>query len=89
MKTRLKNKAEKKFDSNELENNKDEFLKTASEFASEFSDMEGDVYFSTYQKFQNSHWHYDRSLEVMAMKKVGDEWDYSKGITGAYRYRGI
>jgi hypothetical protein len=27
--------------------------------------------------------------EMSDMDKVGDEWDYPKGVTGVYRYRNI
>ena len=89
MKTRLKNKAEKEYDSKMLDESKEELAKLASEFASEFSECDGDVFYSTYQKFTNANWKYTQARDVINMTKVGESWDYENGIKGEFRYHGI
>ena len=89
MKTRLKNKAEKEYDSKMFDESKEELVKLASEFASEFSECDGDVFYSTYQKFTNANWKYTQARDVIKMTKVGECWDYENGITGEFRYHGI
>ena len=89
MKTRLKNKAEKEYDSQMFDESKEELVKVASEFASEFSECDGDVFYSTYQKFTNANWKYTQDRDVIKMTKVGECWDYENGITGEFRYHGI
>ena len=74
MKTRLKNKAEKEYDSKMFDESKEELVKLASEFASEFSECDGDVFYSTYQKFTNANWKYTQAVDVMKMSKVGKCW---------------
>ena len=87
MKPRLKTKAEKQYDSKMLDESKDELVKLASEFASEFTECDGDVFYSTYQKFTNANWKYTQAMDVIKMTKVGECWDYDQGITGEFKYR--
>ena len=89
MKTRLKNKAEKEYDSKMLDDSKEELVRAASEFASEFTEFEGDVFYSTYKKFTNSNWQCTQAMDVMKMPKVGPFWDWDKGVTGEFKYRDI
>ena len=89
MKVRNKNKKERGYDLLLLEAARTKFLDAASEFSSEFEEMDGDIYHSTFRKFNETNWMYCNQKEVSGMDKVGDEWDYSKGITGIYRYRNI
>jgi tRNA A37 N6-isopentenylltransferase MiaA len=87
MKTREKNKAEKLDDSNRLLQAEKAFQSSAIEFTNEFIDSEGNVLYATWQSAVDKKWEIERIKEIAAMAKVGDEWDYSNGITGAYRYR--
>ena len=87
MKTREKNKAEKLDDSNRLSEAEKAFQSSAIEFTNEFIDSEGNVLYSTWQSAVDKKWEIDRVKEIAAMPKVGDEWDYSNGVTGTYRYR--
>ena len=89
MKARSKNKKERDYDAKILGQATEKFLAAASKFASEFSEMEGEIFYSTFQKFNDANWTYSNMKEMSDMDKVGDEWDYSKGITGIYRYRNI
>ncbi len=89
MKTREKNKAEKLDDSNRLSEAEKAFQSFAIEFTNEFIDSEGNVLYATWQSAVDKKWEIDRVKEIAAMPKVGDEWDYSNGVTGTYRYRGI
>ena len=41
----------------------------------------------TFTDARDAAWEYEHVKEIAALPKVGDEWDYSKGITGVYRYR--
>ena len=87
MKTREKNKAEKLDDSNRLSEAEKAFQSSAIEFTNEFIDSEGNVLYATWQSAVDKRWEIDRVKEIAAMPKVGDEWDYSNGVTGTYRYR--
>jgi len=87
MKTRLKNKSEKLDDSNRLSEAEKAFQSSAIEFTNEFIDSEGNVLYATWQSAVDKKWEIDRVKEIAAMPKVGDEWDYSNGVTGTYRYR--
>ena len=89
MKARSKNKKERDYDAKVLGEASVKFLSAASNFANEFSEMEGEIFYSTFQKFNDANWTYSNMKEMSNMDKVGDEWDYSKGITGIYRYRNI
>jgi tRNA A37 N6-isopentenylltransferase MiaA len=89
MKTRLKNKAEKLDDSNRLSEAEKAFQSSAIEFTNEFIDSEGNVLYATWQSTVDKRWEIERIKEIAAMPKVGDEWDYSNGVTGAYRYRNV
>ena len=89
MKTRLKNKAEKQYDADEISKEASAFVKVASEFADEFTECGGDVYFATYQKFTSAKWSHDHAIEVSKMRQVGDMWDHDNGVTGIYRYHDL
>ena len=54
-----------------------------------FSECEGDVYYSMYRDFSNSVMHYEREKEIADMPKVSENWDWSEGVVGEFRYRGI
>jgi len=47
------------------------------------------VLYATWQSTADKRWEIERIKEIAAMTKVGDHWDYSKGITGVYRYRNV
>jgi len=89
MKTREKNKQEKLDDSNRLSEAKKAFQSSAVEFTNEFIDSEGNMLYATWQSTVDKRWEYERTKEIAAMPKVGDEWDYSEGITGVYRYHNV
>ena len=89
MKTRAKNKKEIEHDQQKLDASTKELADVANGFASEFAECDGDVFYSTYQKLQNAAWSYDREKEMSKMTKVGEEWEWQKGICGEYRYRDI
>jgi len=89
MKARSKNKKERDYDAKILEQATEKFLAAASIFANQFSDMEGEIFYSTFQKFNDAHWAYHNMKEMADMDKVGGEWDYPKGVTGIFRYRNI
>ncbi len=89
MKIREKNKTEKLDDSNRLSEAEKAFQSSAIEFTNEFIDSEGNVLYATWQSTVDKRWEIERIKEVAAMTKVGDEWDYSKGITGVYRYHNV
>ena len=87
MKTREKNKAEKLDDVNSLSQARKAFQSSAIVFTNEFIDTEGNVLYATWQSTVDKRWSVDRVKEIAAMPNVGDEWDYSNGVTGAHRYR--
>ena len=89
MKTRVKNKKEVEYDQKKLEKYTKELADIASSFADEFGECQGDVYYSSFMKLQNAAWSYDREKEMSKMTKVGEEWEWQKGICGEYRYRDI
>jgi len=89
MKIREKNKTEKLDDSNRLSEAEKAFQSSAIEFTNEFIDSEGNVLYATWQSAVDKKWEIERIKEIAAMPKVGDEWDYSNGVTGAYRYRNV
>lgn len=89
MKPRLKNKKEKEYDQAELNKAKYALAEEAVSFAQEFVECEGDVWYSSYKKFSNKAWEYEREKENSAMSKVGDTWDWENKVCGAYRYRDI
>jgi hypothetical protein len=89
MKIREKNKTEKLDDSNRLSEAEKAFQSSAIEFTNEFIDSEGNVLYATWQSTVDKRWEIERIKEIAAMPKVGDEWDYSNGVTGAYRYRNV
>ena len=89
MKIREKNKTEKLDDSNRLSEAEKAFQSSAIEFTNEFIDSEGNVLYATWQSTVDKRWEIERIKEIATMPKVGDEWDYSNGVTGAYRYRNV
>ena len=89
MKTRVKNKKEVEYDQKKLEKCTKELADIAVPFATEFVECGGDVFYATFQKLQNAAWSYDREKEMSKMTKVGEEWEWQKGICGEYRYRDI
>jgi len=89
MKPRSKNKKEKEYDSLQVEKAKDRLIKEAISFENMFSECEGDVYYSMYRDFSNSVMYYEREKEIAGMPKVSENWDWSEGVVGEYRYRGI
>jgi len=89
MKIREKNKTEKLDDSNRLSEAEKAFQSSAVEFTNEFIDSDGNVLYATWQSTVDKRWEIERIKEIAAMPKVGDEWDYSNGVTGAYRYRNV
>lgn len=89
MKTRLKNKDEKKHDAKMVNDAVDEFVKVAAEFADEFAECDGDVFYSSYQKFSAAKWRYAHDLEASKMTRVGESWDYENGVTGNYKYHDL
>ena len=89
MNVRKKNAKEKEFDQAELNKAKHDLAEQAISFAQEFVECEGDVWYSSYKKFSNKEWEYEREKENSAMPKVGDVWDWENKVCGAYRYRDI
>jgi hypothetical protein len=60
-----------------------------SEFFTEFAELDGDVFFSSYNKAGSAASHYEREKNISKMEKVGKDWDWQKGIIGDYRYNDI
>tara|TARA_R100000808_G_C2116105_1_gene128707 strand:- start:497 stop:766 length:270 start_codon:yes stop_codon:yes gene_type:complete len=89
MKPRSKNKKEKEYDNLQLEEAKNKLIKEAISFENMFSECEGDVYYSMYRDFSNSVMHYEREKEIADMPKVSENWDWSEGVVGEFRYRSI
>ena len=89
MKTRKKNTKEREYDQAELNKAKYALAEEAVSFAQEFVECEGDVFYSSYKKFSNKAWEYEREKENSAMSKVGDTWDWENKVCGTYRYRDI
>jgi|2_EtaG_2_1085320.scaffolds.fasta_scaffold00837_12 hypothetical protein len=89
MKVRNKSKKERDYDNLKLDEAKEKFLTESSSFAGEFAELEGDVFHSTVRSFNNAAWQYDHAKEIVDMTKVGDDWDWSKGIISCWRYRNV
>ena len=89
MNTRVKNKKEIEYDQQKLDISTKELADIANGFASEFAECEGNVFYSSYQRLQNAAWSYEQEKEMSKMTKVGETWDWQKGICGKYRYRDI
>ena len=89
MNVRKKNAKEREYDQAELNKAKYALAEEAISFAQEFVECEGDVWYSSYKKFSNKAWEYEREKENSAMSKVGDIWDWENKVCGAYRYRDI
>ena len=60
-----------------------------SEFFTEFVELDGDVFFSSYNKAGTAASTYEREKHISKMDKVGKDWDWGKGIVGDYRYNDI
>ena len=89
MNVRKKNAKEREYDQAELNKAKYALAEEAVSFAQEFVECEGDVWYSSYKKFSNKAWEYEREKENSAMSKVGDTWDWENKVCGVYRYRDI
>jgi hypothetical protein len=89
MKIRSKNAKEKEYDQTLMIKARRELAEEAVKFAQEFAECEGDVFYSSYKKFSNMAWHYEREKENAAMPKVGPTWDWENKVCGAYRYNEI
>ncbi len=89
MNTRVKNKKEIEYDQQKLDISTKELADIANGFASEFAECEGNVFYSSYQRLQNAAMRYEQEKEMSKMTKVGETWDWQKGICGEYRYRDI
>ena len=89
MKTRVKNKKEVEYDQKKLEKYTKELADIASIFADEFGECQGDVYYSSFMKLQNTAERYEQEKQMSKMAKVGDVWEWQEGICGEYRYRDI
>jgi hypothetical protein len=88
MKTRAKNKQEKFHDDNAVAHAKAALADHAVVYFNEHQEL-NDTMHRTFTDARDSAWEYEHVKEIAAMPKVGDEWDYSKGITGAYRYHDL
>ena len=86
MKTRLKNKAEKFHDDNAVAQAKTALADRTVAYFNEHQEL-NDTMHRTFTDARDAVWEYEHAKEIAAMPKVGDEWGYSKGITGVYRYR--
>jgi len=87
MKTRAKNKEEKFYDDNAVAHAKSALADHAVAYFNEHQEFGDDTMHRTFTDACGSAWEYERTKEIAAMPKVGDEWDYSNGVTGTYRYR--
>ena len=87
MKTRAKNKKELEYDQKSLTNSTKELADIGSHFLMEFAECGGDVFYSTFVKLQTASFKYDNAKDVISMSKVGEYWDYNKGVTGEFKYR--
>ena len=86
MNTRKKTKIEAQFDHDEVDETQAALNVAYKDFVSEFMEMEGDVLYSTFTKVNNAMHLHDRSVDYAAMKKVGDTFDFEKGVVGKWRY---
>ena len=86
MKTRLKTKAEHIYDKSQLERAEKDFMRGSQNFFGEYVDCEGDVWHSTYQKTLTLYEDLCHEQRIEKHLRVGDSWDWDKGITGHYRY---
>ena len=89
MKTRRKNNIEMSHDIKLLDEARRDLAEQAVKFGQEYSECEGDVFFSTYKEFSRKVWDYEREKENAEMPKVGDNWDWENKVCGVYRYRDI
>ena len=63
MNVRKKNAKEREYDQAELNKAKYALAEEAISFAQEFVECEGDVWYSSYKKFSNKAWEYEREKE--------------------------
>ena len=89
MKTRAKNKKETDHDQKSLANSTKELADMVSNFVIEFAECDGDVFYSSFVKLQTASFKYNSAKDVLNMPKVGEYWDYNKGVTGEFKYRDI
>jgi len=89
MKTREKNKKEIEIDNQRLTKSTKKLADIANCFASEFAECDGDVFYSSFKNLENAAMGYEQEKEMSKMTKVGETWDWQKGICGEYRYRDI
>ena len=88
-KPRDKTDKEKAYDLSELEKETLGCAEAFSTFFTEFVELDGDIFFSTYNKASNAVAAFERAKRFLEMPKVGKEWDWEKGIIGVYRYNDI
>ena len=89
-KPRNKTEKEREHDVREWEKTTLETAVMFSDFFTEYAELDGDIFFSSYTKAANQIADFERSKHIaLAMPKVGDAWDYDKGIVGRSRYDGI
>ena len=88
-KPRDKTDKEKAYDLSELEKETLECAEAFSTVFTEFVELDGDIFFSTYSKAGNAVTAFERAKRFLEMPKVGKEWDWEKGIIGDYRYNDI
>jgi len=88
-KPRDKTENEAIYDSKELWKATIKCADDLSEFFTEFAELDGDVFFSSYNKAGSAASHYEREKHISKMEKVGKEWDWNKEIIGDCRYNDI
>ena len=86
MNTRKKTKTETQFDHDEIDETQAALNVAYKDFVSEFVDMEGHVLYLTFVKVTDAMHVHDRAADYAAMTKVGDAFDFEKGVVGKWRY---
>jgi len=86
MNTRKKTKTEAQFDHDEVDETQAALNVAYKDFVSEFVDMEGHVLYLTFVKVTDAMHVHDRAADYAAMTKVGDTFDFEKGVVGKWRY---
>jgi len=86
MNTRKKTKTEVQFDHDEVDETQAALNVAYKDFVSEFVDMEGHVLYLTFVKVTDAMHVHDRAADYAAMTKVGDTFDFEKGVVGKWRY---
>ena len=87
MKIRAKNKAEKFYDDNTAAQAKTALADHAIVYFNEHQEFGDDTMHRTFTDACDLVCQYERAKDIVAMPKVGDHWDYDKGIVGSFRYR--